>query len=545
VPSQLDQTVAKCETILAQCLIAANQAAAAVSEISDEGLAPLASPHFSGVPTTPTPPFFDTSDQIINSAWIAEKLGQQNGIATLDPGGLIPINQLPFASLTFDGVWDANTNTPHLTSSSGTAGHFFVVQVSGSTSLNGVSTWNVGDQALFNGTIWQRIPFQQPPITQLPLSALQTIPTATVVGNISGGSTTPSAITISQITSFLSVMLPDTGSGGSAGLVPAPPPGSAGSGSFLRADGVWGSVGAPNLSAYALLNSPAFAGTATVATQARGNFGSAIASTAFVINQQAQASEVALLRVNGTASAGTSTYSAKIDHIHGTDTSRLPTSGGVATNLTINGSGPINITSAIVANTLTVANGLGVSAGGATIAGGIGLTGDITIQRAGIAANTGAAFFGNTGTHYIFWDGATFQFNGPGNFVGALAASGQVTGANLPAMNGNAGTFLNGAGTFSIPTGSGFTSAIFGLANYGGGQVGMDTNNAQGIGSYMQLRNIGVNVPGGSTTASSNLQTGIQGVDGVWSTAGGAPGSVWRAIASINNDQVGLFIRVS
>jgi hypothetical protein len=112
-------------------------------------------------------------------------------------------------------------------------------------------------------------------------------------------------------------------------------------------------------------------------------------------------------------------------------------------------------------------------------------------------------------------------------------------------MNGNAGTFLNGAGTFSIPTGSGFTSAIFGLANYGGGQVGMDTNNAQGIGSYAQLRNIGFNVPGGSTTPSSNLLTGAQGLDGVWSTAGGAPGSVWRAIAATNNDQVGLFIRVS
>jgi hypothetical protein len=525
VPSQLDQTVAKCETILAQCLIAANQAAAAVSEISDEGLAPLASPHFSGVPTTPTPPFFDTSDQIINSAWIAEKLGQQNGIATLDPGGLIPINQLPFASLTFDGVWDANTNTPHLTSSSGTAGHFFVVQVSGSTSLNGVSTWNVGDQALFNGTIWQRIPFQQPPITQLPLSALQTIPTATVVGNISGGSTTPSAITISQITSFLSVMLPDTGTGGSAGLVPAPPPGSAGSGSFLRADGVWGSVGAPNLSAYALLNSPAFAGTATVATQARGNFGSAIASTAFVINQQAQASELSLIMVNGTASAGTSTYAAKADHIHGTDTSRMAASSG-------------NAFTATLAGTTTIGGTLNVAA----------LSGTLTLP--GIAQFTSLKLTGGS----LTLSGAL----GIGSMSGAPLTAGNLTLANdgvndvtisrhgfCPTLPNNAGLFLNGAGSYSVPTGVGFTSAIFGLANYGSGQVGMDTNNAQGIGSYMMLRNIGSNVGAGSTTDSGSLQTGIQGVDGGWSTAGAPPGSVWRAIAAINNDQVGLFIRVS
>jgi hypothetical protein len=320
-------------------------------------------------------------------------------------------------------------------------------------------------------------------------------------------------------------MLPDTGTGGSAGLVPAPPPGSAGSGSFLRADGVWGSVGAPNLSAYALLNSPAFAGTATVATQARGNFGSAIASTAFVINQQAQASELSLIMVNGTASAGTSTYAAKADHIHGTDTSRMAASSG-------------NAFTATLAGTTTIGGTLNVAA----------LSGTLTLP--GIAQFTSLKLTGGS----LTLSGAL----GIGSMSGAPLTAGNLTLANdgvndvtisrhgfCPTLPNNAGLFLNGAGSYSVPTGVGFTSAIFGLANYGSGQVGMDTNNAQGIGSYMMLRNIGSNVGAGSTTDSGSLQTGIQGVDGGWSTAGAPPGSVWRAIAAINNDQVGLFIRVS
>jgi hypothetical protein len=436
VTSSLDQAVARCDTILAQCLVAANQAAAAAASIGDEGLAPLQSPNFGGTPTTPTPPFADSSQQIINSSWVAAKLGVQSGIATLGSDGLIPLAQLPFTTLTFDGVWDAATNTPTLSSSSGTAGHYRIVQVQGSTTLNGISTWNVGDQAIFNGSIWQRIPFVAPPITSLPLSSLEAIGNATIVGNTSGGSATPSAISIASITHLLSTMVPDTGAGGSVGLVPAPPPGSAGSGSFLRADGVWGSIGSPNLSAYATLANPAFTGTATVSTQARDNFGSAIASTAFVINQQAQSTELALIKVNGTASAGTSTYAAKADHIHGTDTSRMAASGG-------------NAFTATLAGTTTIGGTLNVAA----------LSGTLTLP--GIAQFTSLKLTGGS----LTLSGAL----GIGSLSGAPLTAGNLTLANdgvndvttsrhgfCPTLPNNAGLFLNGAGSYSTPTISGF-----------------------------------------------------------------------------------------
>jgi len=58
----------------------------------------------------------------------------------------------------YQGTWNANTNTPTLTSSVGTAGYYYVVTVAGNTTLNGVSGWNVGDWAIFSNGAWQKIP---------------------------------------------------------------------------------------------------------------------------------------------------------------------------------------------------------------------------------------------------------------------------------------------------------------------------------------------------------------------------------------------------
>jgi hypothetical protein len=63
-----------------------------------------------------------------------------------------------FSALSYQGTWNASTNTPTLTSSVGTAGYYYIVSVAGSTSLNGISTWNVGDWVIFSNTgVWQRI----------------------------------------------------------------------------------------------------------------------------------------------------------------------------------------------------------------------------------------------------------------------------------------------------------------------------------------------------------------------------------------------------
>lgn len=57
----------------------------------------------------------------------------------------------------YQGVWNATTNSPTLASSTGTKGHYYVVSVAGSTNLNGITDWKVGDWAIFNGSTWDKV----------------------------------------------------------------------------------------------------------------------------------------------------------------------------------------------------------------------------------------------------------------------------------------------------------------------------------------------------------------------------------------------------
>lgn len=83
---------------------------------------------------------------------------QPLGVATLDAGGKVPTSQIPMqGDLNYQGTWNATTNTPTLTSSVGTKGYYYVVDVAGSTNLNGITDWNIGDWAIFNGTVWQKV----------------------------------------------------------------------------------------------------------------------------------------------------------------------------------------------------------------------------------------------------------------------------------------------------------------------------------------------------------------------------------------------------
>ena len=86
--------------------------------------------------------------------------GVANGVATLDAGGKVPVSELPAAvlgALNYQGTWNASTNTPTLTSSVGTKGYYYVVSVAGNTNLDGITDWLVGDWAVYNGTVWQKV----------------------------------------------------------------------------------------------------------------------------------------------------------------------------------------------------------------------------------------------------------------------------------------------------------------------------------------------------------------------------------------------------
>jgi hypothetical protein len=60
-------------------------------------------------------------------------------------------------ALNYKGTWNASTNTPALASGVGVKGDYYVVSVAGSTALDGISNWGVGDLATYNGAAWQRV----------------------------------------------------------------------------------------------------------------------------------------------------------------------------------------------------------------------------------------------------------------------------------------------------------------------------------------------------------------------------------------------------
>lgn len=60
-------------------------------------------------------------------------------------------------AVSYKGTWNANTNSPTLTSSVGNQGDYYVVNVAGTTNLNGITDWQIGDWAIFNGSVWQKV----------------------------------------------------------------------------------------------------------------------------------------------------------------------------------------------------------------------------------------------------------------------------------------------------------------------------------------------------------------------------------------------------
>ncbi|MBK8504901.1 MAG: BspA family leucine-rich repeat surface protein [Saprospiraceae bacterium] len=88
---------------------------------------------------------------------IALQKGAPSGLATLDASGKVPVNQLSLSSVSYQGNWDASTNTPAVTDGAGTQGNYYVVSSAGSTDVDGITDWQTGDWIVFNGTMWQKV----------------------------------------------------------------------------------------------------------------------------------------------------------------------------------------------------------------------------------------------------------------------------------------------------------------------------------------------------------------------------------------------------
>ena len=66
------------------------------------------------------------------------------------------------SGLSFEGNWNANTDTPDLSTATPDNGQFWIVSVAGSTDLDGITDWEVGDWAIYVSTGagtdgWQKV----------------------------------------------------------------------------------------------------------------------------------------------------------------------------------------------------------------------------------------------------------------------------------------------------------------------------------------------------------------------------------------------------
>ena len=87
--------------------------------------------------------------------------GAANGYCPLDASSVVPLANLPdtvLGAMQFQSTWNASTNTPTIpAASSSNDGHYYVVSAAGSTSVGGVTDWEIGDWVVSNGSTWAKI----------------------------------------------------------------------------------------------------------------------------------------------------------------------------------------------------------------------------------------------------------------------------------------------------------------------------------------------------------------------------------------------------
>ena len=75
----------------------------------------------------------------------------------LSIAGTLSVGGETITGLSYQGGWNASTNTPDIANSGPVTGQFWIVSTDGSTDVGGITNWTSGDWALYDGTNWQRV----------------------------------------------------------------------------------------------------------------------------------------------------------------------------------------------------------------------------------------------------------------------------------------------------------------------------------------------------------------------------------------------------
>ena len=364
-------------------------------------------------------------------------------------------------AVVYQGVWNASTNVPTLTSGVGTNGYYYVVSVAGSTNLDGINSWAVNDWAVFNGTVWERLSGNDGVISVNGKSGVVTLiasdvgatPNTTYVlagTGISGGgqlnanvtvnlaNTAVTAGTYGDGTHVAQIAIDAQGRITSASNVSIT---TAGIGTVTSVATGTGLTGGPITTT----------GTISIAstTVTAGSYGNAATVGTFTVNGQGQLTAAANAAISIPASAINTTISNS-----GLTNSSVTVNG---TSISLGGSGTIT---ANTSNTLTLGTGLtGTSFNGSTA---------VTTNLANTAVVAGS--YGNASTVGTFTVDAQGRLTAASNTAISIAV-GSVSGAVPNTRLISTGTGLTGGGnltadrTLSVTANS--TQQLVGVQNNG------------------------------------------------------------------------------
>lgn len=322
-------------------------------------------------------------------------------------------------SLNYQGTWNANSNSPMLSSGVGVKGYYYVVSTAGTTNLDGITDWQIGDWAVFNGTAWQKVDNSdavvsvngQTGVVVLNAANVGATPNTAYVlttGLLSGGGQLTGNVTV-DLTSVPIANVP----GGVANTV-----------TIIAGTGL---AGGGNLSSNVTID---MANTAV----APGSYGTASSVGQFTVDQQGRLSsaanvaiDIAVANVSG-AVANTTTITA------GTG---LSGGGNLASNVTINlanttvTAGNYGSTTQVAQITIDAQGRITSAANVAITGGGGGSGGNVVTAIATITSGTEIGWSNNSAA-ILSWENNSSQIIAWANAQYAVSANNATILVNYP-----------------------------------------------------------------------------------------------------------------